>query len=207
MPESPEELYARIVSQVGEDGRLPTSPVAEWDVFPWEPVDGALVPKVVRPPLDQEPPRQGDPGGEPCPTCRHGGERAIWENERWRVKPMPRSGLPLVLMLESREHLDYPDLDDDLAAEFGRISVWLCRIMGKLPHIGRVHVLRIGDGAAHLHIWHMARPARIPGILGSLAIEWDEMLPPPPEDVWRRDLATVAERLANHDGRALALLS
>jgi hypothetical protein len=203
MPESPEELYARIVAQVGEDGRLPASSLTDWDVFPWEVVEGALVPKVVRPPLDQEPPRQGDPGGDPCGTCGGGGEGLIWENERWRVKAMPRSGLPLVLMLEPREHLDFPDLDDDLAAECGRISVWLCRIMGKLPHIGRVHVMRIGDGSAHLHIWHLARPARMPGILGSPAIEWDDVLPPPPESIWRADLEAVAQRLATHDGRAL----
>ena len=44
MPESPEDLYARVVAQVGEDGRLPMSPVSEWDVFPWEVVDGVLVP-------------------------------------------------------------------------------------------------------------------------------------------------------------------
>jgi hypothetical protein len=203
MPESPEELYARIVAQVGEHGRLPQSAVVEWDVFPWEVVDGALVPKVVRPPLDEESPRAGDPDGRPCPTCAADDDRRIWENERWTVKAMPRSGMPLILMLETREHLDYTDLDDDLATEYGRLSVWLTRIMSHLPHVGRVHVMRIGDGGSHLHVWHIARPERIPGILGSLALEWDEMLPPPPEDVWRADLSAVAERLARHDGRAL----
>jgi hypothetical protein len=116
---------------------------------------------------------------------------------------MARSGMPLILMLETREHLDYTDLDDDLAAEYGRLSVWLCRIMSNLPYVGRVHVMRIGDGGAHLHIWHIARPERMPGILGSMALEWDEMLPPPPEEVWQADLRTVAQRLATHDGRAL----
>lgn len=203
MPESPEDLYARVVAEVGESGRLPMSPVAEWDVFPWEVVDGALVPKVLRPPLDAEPPRNGDPGGDPCSACADDGARRIWENERWTVKTMQRAGLPLILMLEPREHLDYTDLDDELAAESGRLSVWLTRIMSNLPHIGRVHVMRIGDGGAHLHIWHVARPARMPGILGSMAIEWDEMLPPPPEEIWSADLRTVAGRLATHDGRAL----
>jgi len=204
MPESPEDLYARVVAQVGEDGRLPMSPVSEWDVFPWEVVDGELVPKVLAPPLDAEVPRSGDPGGAPCGTCEGKGAGArIWENERWTVKPMPRSGMPLILMLEPREHLDYTDLDDDLAAEFGRLSVWLSRIMTNLPHVGRVHVMRIGDGGAHLHVWHIARPERMPGILGSMALEWDEMLPPPPEEIWRADLKAVAERLATHDGRSL----
>jgi hypothetical protein len=204
MPESPEDLYARIVAQVGEAGRLPMSTVVEWDVFPWEVVDGSLVPKVVPPPLEAEVPRSGDPGGKPCGTCAgNGAEARIWENDRWTVKPMPRSGMPLILMLEPREHLDHTDLDDDLAAEYGRLSVWLCRIMTNLPYVGRVHVMRIGDGGAHLHVWFIARPERMGGILGSLAMEWDEMLPPPPEDVGRADLTAVAERLATHDGVAL----
>jgi hypothetical protein len=203
MPESPEDLHARVVAQVGEHGRLPMSPVADWDVFPWEVVDGVLRPKVLQPPLAAEAPRAGDPGAAPCPTCSSDGSDRIWENERWTVKPMPRGGLPLILMLETREHLDYTDLDDDLAAEYGRISVWLSRIMSKLPYVGRVHVMRIGDGGSHVHIWHAARPERMPNILGSLALEWDEMLPPPPEDVWRADLKAVADRLATHDGRAL----
>jgi hypothetical protein len=203
MPESPEDLYARVVAQVGEHGRLPMSPLADWDVFPWEVVDGALAPKVLRPPVAAEEPRAGDPGGAPCPTCASDRTERIWENERWGVKTLPRSGLPLVLMLEPREHLDLPDLDDDLAAEYGRISVWLSRIMSKLPYVGRVHVIRIGDGVSHLHLWHLARPSRLPGIAGSHAFDWDDVLPPPPEDVWRADLKAVADRLATHDGRAL----
>lgn len=203
MPESPEDLYARVVAQVGEQGRLPMSPVSEWDVFPWEVVDGRLVPKVLAPPLEVEVPRAGDPGGKACGTCASDGSDRIWQNDRWLVKPMPRAGMPLILMLETLEHLDYTDLDDEMAAEFGRLSVWLCRIMSNLAHVGRVHVMRIGDGGSHVHIWHVARPERMPNILGSMAVEWDEMLPPPPEEIWRADLKNVADRLATHDGRSL----
>jgi hypothetical protein len=100
MPESPEDLYARIVAQVGEAGRLPMSPVVEWDVFPWEVVDGELVPKVVAPPLEAEAPRAGDPGGKPCGMCAgHAAETRIWENERWTLRPHHRGGMPLVLFL------------------------------------------------------------------------------------------------------------
>jgi hypothetical protein len=204
VPESPEDLYARVVAAVGEHGRLPQSDAVTWESFPWEVVDGALVPKVLRPPLAAEPPRKGDPGGDPCPTCAGaGGETRIWENDRWSVRPFHRSGMPLVLFLEPREHLDFTDLDDDLAAEYGRLTVWLTRIMSNLPYVGRVHVFRVGDGVSHLHVWFVARPERLPGIVGSMAMEWDEILPPPPEDVWRADLATVARQLATHDGRAL----
>jgi hypothetical protein len=203
VPESPEELYARIVDQVGEGGRLPMSPVGSWDVFPWEVVDGELVAKVLAPPVAVEPGRAGYPGGAPCGSCAGDGAPHIWSNERWTVRPAHRGGMPLVLFLEPREHLDLPDLDDQMAAEYGRLTVWLSRIVGNLPHVGRVHVFRVGDGAAHLHLWFVARPARFTAIRGSMAMEWDEMLPPPPEEVWRADLKTVADRLATHDGRSL----
>jgi hypothetical protein len=72
-----------------------------------------------------------------------------------------------------------------------------------MDHVGRVHVSKIGDGGAHLHVWFMARPARFPQVLGSTVVEWDDVLPPGPEDVWRADLRHVAARLALHDGVAL----
>ena len=204
MPLSPEEIYAEVVEQVGPEGRLPMPPVTEWDIFPWEPVDGTWLPKVVQPPLEAEPPRWGE-GDKPC-QCERTDEppHAIWRNDRWVVTSRDEpTGMPLILLLHSREHMDLADLDDDMAAEYGRIQVWLHRIMANLPHIGRVHVNRWGDGGSHLHVWFIARYARLPHILGSFAVEWDEMLPPPPEDVWRADLKYVADRMANHDGVSL----
>lgn len=202
MPESPEDLYARVVDQVGEDGRLPVSAGTTWEVFPWEVVDGTLVTKVLRAPIEAEEPRSGE-GGRPCGACAgQGVDRRIWENDAWTATAMERSGL-LIVMLEPREHLDYTDLDDEQAAQLGRISVWLTRIMSNLEHVGRVHVMRIGDGGAHLHLWHVARPARFPQILGSMTVEWDDVLPAIPEEIWRADLKAVATRLAQHDGRAL----
>jgi hypothetical protein len=79
----------------------------------------------------------------------------------------------------------------------------MSRIMCNMANIGRVHVSRWGDGSSHLHVWFMARTERQAGIRGSFAAEWEDILPPVPEDVWRADLATVARKLANHDGRAL----
>ena len=205
MPESPEELHARVVAAVGEGGRLPMPPVHDWEHFPWDLVDGELRPKVVRAPYDgPERPRAGA-GGVDCFSCAgDGSSTRVWENKRWKLThPAAPSGLPLVLWLSAKEHLDYPDMDDDLASEYGRISTWLCRIIERRPHIGRVHVNRWGDGSEHLHVWFIARPARIPGMLGSLVVEWDEMLPPVPEDLWRADIHEVARKLATHDGRAL----
>src|SRR5262245_15640756 len=123
MPESAEEVYARVVAAVGEDGRLPMPPVHEWDMFPWEVVDGRLQPKVVQAPADEEP-RWGESDAKPCGSCLdEDDDLAVWENERWVVtrgeKP---GGLPLMLFLRSKEHMDFPDMDDELASEYGRIS-------------------------------------------------------------------------------------
>ena len=203
MPLSPEEVHDRVVAMVGEDGRLPMPPVETWDIFPWEEVDGAWRPKVVQPPLEAEPPRRGE-HGTGC-ECESGQlPNVVWRNERWAVTSMDRpGGMPLILFLRPFEHLDLGDLDDAMAAEYGRISVWLARIMERMPHVGRVHVCRWGDGGAHLHTWFIARYARLPHIVGSMAVEWNEMLPPPPEDVWRADVRYVAQRLAHHDGECL----
>jgi hypothetical protein len=204
MPESAEEVYARVVEAVGADGRLPAPPTTGWDVFPWEAVDGAVVPKPLQAP-DQEGRREGE-GGVPCPRCE-GTLRAetVWEDERWLLTTTPEpSGLPIVLTLWTREHLDSGDLDDDLASEFGRISNRVVRIVHGLGDIGRVHVARWGDGCAHFHVWFVARPAGFSQIRGSYAVEWDDILPPVPEDVWRADLHAVATKLANWGGHARA---
>lgn len=200
MPETAEEIYARVVAQVGKDGRLPMPTSASSDIFPWE---GEITTKVLAPPVEAEEPRLGEKD-KPC-TCEKGmPANAIWRNERWVVSSTDEpGGLPLVLTLQPLEHLDFSDMDDDLASEFGRVSHWLHRIMAGLPNIGRVHVCKWGDGGAHLHVWFIARPARFPNILGSMAIEWDDMLPPVPEDIWRADLHEVARKMATHDGQAL----
>lgn len=202
MPESAEEVYARIVAAAGEGGRLPTPSLVDWDVFPWEVVDGALAPKVLPQPAAEEP-RAGE-GGKPCPTCERDPGLDIWENGRWVVTRMAQpTGLPIVLFLQSKEHQDFSEMDDETASEYGRITVWLSRIMCNMANIGRVHVSRWGDGSSHLHVWFMARTERQAGVRGSFAAQWDDILPPVPEDVWRADLTTVAQKLANHDGRAL----
>jgi hypothetical protein len=205
MPESAEELYDRVVAMVGRDGRLPLPDMRSWTTFPWEVVDGELVAKVLQPPVEVETPRVGETPERPCPACSgaHDGLR-IWENERFFVNsPEQPGGLPLIVFLQTQKHLDYPDMDDELASEHGRLSARLCRIMSNLPNVGRVHVCRWGDGSQHHHVWFIARPERLPQVLGSMAVEWDEILPPPPEDVRRADVRAIAQRLATHDGRSL----
>ena len=45
------------------------------------------------------------------------------------------------------------------------------------------------------HWWFMARPARLPQLIGSFASIWDDILPPTPQDVWRADLDALRAAL------------
>ena len=106
------------------------------------------------------------------------------------------TGLPVVLLLESREHYAEPgDLTDELAAELGVLLARIERAVREIDGVGRAHVCRWGDGGEHLHWWFMARPARFPQLIGSFAAVWDEILPPVPEDVWKANLGVVVSAL------------
>ena len=204
MPESAEEVYARIVASADRDGRLPMPPAGGWDIFPWEVVDGAIAPKVIQPP-SPEPLRLGEDTTRPCPECSVQADQVVWEDEFWVLThPGAPSGLPIVLMLQPREHEDSGVLDDGRASEMGRIINRLVRIIENLPNIGRVHVNRWGDGGSHLHIWFFARTKDLTGVLGSTAAEWNDIIPPGPEDVWRADLHKIATKLANWGGHPRA---
>jgi diadenosine tetraphosphate (Ap4A) HIT family hydrolase len=121
----------------------------------------------------------------------------LWTNEHWRLFAPPEpSGLPIVVLMETREHFAEPgDLPDDLASELGIMLARVERAMRSVDGVGRVHVCRWGDGGEHLHCWFMARPARLPQLIGSFAAIWDDILPPVPEEIRRADLARLAAAL------------
>jgi diadenosine tetraphosphate (Ap4A) HIT family hydrolase len=186
MPETPEELHARVA------GSLRMPPVEEWDSFPF---DGEMRPRALRSP-EQDPPRHGE-AGVACGRCTAGDDEYFWTDDRWRVRALGPTGLPAVVMLEPRAHYAEPgDLPDQLAAELGVLLARIERAVRAVPHVGRVHVCRWGDGGEHLHWWFMARPARFPQLIGSFAAIWDDILEPLPEDVWRDNIAIVARELS-----------
>jgi len=197
-------MHARVLA-ASEQGRLPTPAMAAWEIFPWEADGGAVVPKVLAAPGAEEP-RRGEPGGPDCGACSgFAHAEVIWEDEQWVLTTSPEpTGLPLVLTLWSREHLDIGDFDDEHAAELGRIANRLVRILEAMPGIGRAHVNRWGDGSSHFHLWFFARPEGFAQIKGSYAVEWDDILPPVPHEVRRTDLHAVATKLANWGGHARA---
>lgn len=200
MPESPEELYARVRAVADADGRLPVPDVASWDIFPFEADGLRVVP--LRPPELPEPPRYGE-GGRACHAC-DGAVPALWQDDRWRLRAWPDepSGAPLALVLEPLAHHDLATLPDDLAAELGRLVVHICRAVEALPHIARCHVSRVGDGGAHLHVFFLARPEGFLQLRGSCFVLWDDVLPPGPAAQRDADARTVAEHLTSSYGGA-----
>jgi diadenosine tetraphosphate (Ap4A) HIT family hydrolase len=186
MFETPEAIHARATDAL----RMP--PVEEWEEFPFE---GDMRPRALLPPVAQEAPREGASGVD-CWTCAQPDDRYVWTNERWRLLPAKPNGLPLVVLLQPRAHYAEPgDLPDHLAAESGVLLSQIERAIRSMGDIGRVHVCRWGDGSEHLHWWFMARPARIPQLVGSFAAIWDDILPVTPDDAWNANLEAMVAAL------------
>src|SRR5579871_1242024 len=150
MPETPEEFWERT------RGALRMPALEEWDTWPF---DGAVTPRALEPPVAEEPPRHGA-GGAGCHLCEV--TAPLWSNENWFVQGLPEpSGLPVVVLLMPKRHLDFPDLDPELAAELGPLLLRVYAAVAGVPGVGNVHVGRWGEGSEHCHIWFMGRPARM----------------------------------------------
>lgn len=186
MPETPEEFWER----TKDASRVP--PVEEWESWPF---DGELRVRELAPPVEAERPRHGV-GGADCRRCAHGEEGLLWSNEHWTVRSLDKpSGLPAVVLLETREHVDFTDLDDERASELGPLLLKVQRALLAVPGVGNVHVGRWGEGSEHCHIWFMARPARMEQLRSSFAAIWDDVLPPVPEDIWHANLELIRQAL------------
>ena len=149
-----------------------------------------------QPPVAREEPRHGA-GGVGCGSCAAPDSDYIWTDDTWRLRSFKEpAGLPVVMLLEPRAHVSEPgDLPDDLAATLGLQLARIERAIRSIGEIGRVHVCRWGDGGEHLHWWFLARPARMPQLIGSFAAIWDDLLPPTPEDIWYANIAAVVAAL------------
>jgi diadenosine tetraphosphate (Ap4A) HIT family hydrolase len=196
MPLSPDEFYEHALTAADDERRLPLSRMTGWDISPFEPEGLQVTP--LRPPTLPEAPRQGEDPAD-CRTCRKRDE-GIWFDDHWRLSRIGGVGVPLVLMLYPRDHHDFAELPDDLAAELGVLSSHIARHVEALPHISRSHVYRIGDGGAHLHLWFFARPEGQAQLYGSWMVVWDDLLPEYPADVADADAATVADALVGSYG-------
>jgi diadenosine tetraphosphate (Ap4A) HIT family hydrolase len=201
-PESIEDFHARVAAATNDEGRLPVRVEAMpgWDIFPFE-LDGLRI-KPLEALADADPARVGeDPAECPCqgPVDASREERVAWRNERWTLLTLDMK-LPVALILQPNAHHDLADLPDDLASEMGRLMVAVAAAVEALPSVGRCHVGRYGDGGAHLHPFFFGRPARMLQLRGSTLLDWEENLPPVPDDVRRANAGFVAERLVDRVG-------
>ena len=190
------KAFLDTVRAAEEDGRLPT-PSAEvlGTIFPFE-ADGLRVVAIDEPELP-EPDRGGvDPAA--CSSCRRGDDEYDWTNENWRfeeVTSKQKLGIH-TFMLTPRVHVDIDGVDDELAAEQGRMLVRAERaIRAGIDSVGRVHVYRWGDGGVHLHWWFIARPTGILQLRGSGMGTWLDVLPPLPAELIEADTARVVSFL------------
>ncbi len=187
MPETPEQFWERAHT----DLRMP--PVEDWESWPFV---GDIAPKELEPPVAEEKSRHGV-GGD-CKACENGVQSAIWHDERWMLRPLrDPSGLPFVCLLETRAHLDFPDLDHQHTAELGPLLLRIQRAVASIPGVGNVHIGRWGEGSEHCHIWFMARTARMEQLRSSFAAIWDDILPPTPREVWDANAELVRTALAD----------
>ena len=180
---------------------LPLPGFATWPIFPFV---GDMRVREVVPRGDHEFPRDGEPGGAPCRSCTAPDSEFLWVDDFWRVRASTEpSGAPVQVFLETRDHVDLGDLDDDGAAAMGRMIVRLERAIQAVDGIARVHVNRWGDGGSHFHLWFYGRPFGDPQMIGFCLPLWAMTLPPTPDEEWNRNLAVIAAELAEVGGRAM----
>ncbi len=195
---TPEQFHAHATAAADAEGRLPLPEMSGWEIFPFERDVLRTVP-LVPPGPEAAAPRRG-PGD--CSTCA-ARDTGIWMDAHWRMERVRGGGIPLLLVLYPRAHLDLADLPDQRAHELGVLTVHLARAVESLPHVARAHVSRFGDGGAHLHVFFWARPAGQAQLRGSCLSLWDDVLPEYPDAIADADAAVVARALsASYGGTA-----
>jgi diadenosine tetraphosphate (Ap4A) HIT family hydrolase len=144
-----------------------------------------------------EPPRRGEPGGEPCAICTSRTTPGLWGDDHFTLHAPVGSSLPGSLWLASRVHADsFSDLPPEVAAAFGPLVARVERAMlTALPEVGRVHLYRWGDGGAHFHVWMLPRPLGMLDAMGHFLPLWEDVLPNVPDDHARAAVEKVAAAL------------
>jgi diadenosine tetraphosphate (Ap4A) HIT family hydrolase len=171
-----------------------------WDTFPF---DGELRVRALEPPVLPEPPRNGEDGPDTCHICQEGLQRAVWSDEHWMLRHAGGpTAVPVVVLLCPIGHYDLVDLPPERAAEIGPMLQRVERAIMSIGGVARVHASKIGDGATHLHLWFIARPAGLTQLRGSCLVLWDDVLPKQDEATWRAVMSELGAALASDDGTA-----
>ncbi|MGA5817923.1 hypothetical protein ACPC54_08700 [Kitasatospora sp. NPDC094028] len=196
-PAGPDAYLARL--PIGEPLPVPADGAPSWEIFPY---DGELTVRELRAPELPEPPRHGEDGPESCRDCARPDADFLWTDEHWRLAAYEPNGLSATLLLWPRAHHDLRDLPVERAAEIGPMLQRVERAVVSLGGVGRVHVNRWGDGAAHLHLWLIARPAGMGQLRGSTLPLWMDVLPALPAEVQRERDHRIAVAMAADGGTA-----
>lgn len=140
-----------------------------------------------------EPPRRGDPGGEPCGLCTGAATAEVWHDEHFSLHPPVGGSIPGHLWLASHDHVDsFCDLSSQAAQAFGPLVARIERAILAEGDVGRVHLARWGDGGAHFHVWFMPRPLGMLEAQNFMLPLWEDVLP----NVTDEELREAAERIA-----------
>lgn len=199
MSELPSEYHRRL--PYGQ--RVPADPVLGGPFFPFE-GDIRVVP--LQEPVLPEPPRHGAPGGEPCMACQDPEKYAIWADDQWVLKTgFEPNALPMVAILQPREHYRLDNLPPELTATLGPVLQRVAVAIQSLDSVARTHFNRWGDGSEHFHVWFLARPLGMMQLRGAMIATWDSLLPKVPEAEARANARAVAAHLTRNGGQALGV--
>jgi diadenosine tetraphosphate (Ap4A) HIT family hydrolase len=157
------------------------------------PYQEPLLPRAPADRVTPEPPRRGEPGGEPCGICGGVVTDALWHDDLWTLHAPVNCSLPGTVWLASRDHFDsFADMPATNAADFGRVAGRVERAIRSLGDVGRVHLYRWGDGGAHFHVWFLPRPLGMIEAAGMYLPIWEDVLPAVPDE----EIAAVAKQVA-----------
>ena len=135
-------------------------------------------------------------------------EWRVWSNDRWQLHLDSAMRLPIGLSLGAHTSTATCRRSRPSSPrEMGRLIVAVSAAVEALPSVGRVQVAKYGDGGAHLHLFFLARPARMLQLRGSPLLDWEENLPPVPVEVARANAEFVAERLRGRARRGRSRLA
>lgn len=155
-----------------------------------------LDPLVVRTPgpaVIPEPPRRGEPGGEPCGICTGLATDPVWSDEHWTLHPPVGGSLRGAVWLASRQHVDsFSDLSSSAALSFGPMVARVERAILSLGDVARVHLYRWGDGGSHFHVWLLPRPLGMLEAHGMMLPLWEDVM----DNLADEELRAAAEEIA-----------
>lgn len=174
---------------------------------PWVGIDESSPVHELAAPVALEPPRNGEPGGTPCGACRNDLEswQVVYRDALWRVHVLKDRAFAGTCMLVPNRHADgVSGLDPEELATFGPMVAKVSKALEDRPagapgfgdgRVGRVHGHLWNDGGAHLHMWFFPRPYGYLDLLGSVLVEWEEVLPRATEEELRAAADDLRSRL------------